>query len=120
MFIAAGFTQPHPAHEERHAHRPPKQHANQQPFVNPINSKHPRNIDAPPPRHNTRSVNPMRPALLLTPNASAEMKPICQLFRCGPIALPTLTRSELLRLNSRGIPYETVTPSEVMSVLGRP
>ncbi len=31
-----------------------------------------------------------------------------------------LTGSELLRLNSRGIPYETVSPSEVMSVLGRP
>lgn len=31
-----------------------------------------------------------------------------------------LTGSELLRLNSRGIPYETVLPSEVMSVLGRP
>ena len=31
-----------------------------------------------------------------------------------------LTRSELLRLNSRGIPYETVSPSEVMSVLGHP
>lgn len=31
-----------------------------------------------------------------------------------------LTGSELLRLNGRGIPYEVVSPSEVMSVLGRP
>lgn len=31
-----------------------------------------------------------------------------------------LTGSELLRLNARGIPYETVAPSEVMSVINRP
>jgi RHS repeat-associated protein len=31
-----------------------------------------------------------------------------------------LTGSELLRLESRGIPYETVSPSEVISVLGHP
>jgi hypothetical protein len=31
-----------------------------------------------------------------------------------------LTRSELLRLQDRGIPYEGVSPSEVQSVLGRP
>ena len=31
-----------------------------------------------------------------------------------------LTRSELLRLNDRGIPYQTVTPREVISTIGRP
>ncbi len=31
-----------------------------------------------------------------------------------------LTGSELLRLNERGIPYETVSPSDVKQVLGRP
>lgn len=31
-----------------------------------------------------------------------------------------LTRSELLRLQERNVPYETVSPSEVQSVLGRP
>jgi hypothetical protein len=31
-----------------------------------------------------------------------------------------LTRSELLRLNERGIPYQTVTPQEVISTIGRP
>jgi len=31
-----------------------------------------------------------------------------------------LTGSELLRLQDRVIPYQTVSPSEVMSVLGRP
>ena len=31
-----------------------------------------------------------------------------------------LTRSELLRLESRGVPYQTVPSSEVMRVLGRP
>jgi len=31
-----------------------------------------------------------------------------------------LTRSELLRLESRNVPYQVVPPSEVQSVLGRP
>jgi hypothetical protein len=31
-----------------------------------------------------------------------------------------LTRSELLRLESRGVPYQTVPRSEVINVLGRP
>lgn len=30
-----------------------------------------------------------------------------------------LTGSELLRLNDRGIPYETVSPQEVISTIGR-
>ncbi len=31
-----------------------------------------------------------------------------------------LTGSELLRLQERGIPYETVSPETVQSILGRP
>lgn len=31
-----------------------------------------------------------------------------------------LARSELLRLNDRAIPYQTVTPQEVISTIGRP
>lgn len=31
-----------------------------------------------------------------------------------------LTGSELLRLNERGIPYQTVSPQAVQSVIGRP
>jgi hypothetical protein len=31
-----------------------------------------------------------------------------------------LTGSELLRLNERGIPYQTVSPQQVQSVIGRP
>jgi len=31
-----------------------------------------------------------------------------------------LTRSELLRLNDRGVPFETVSPQEVISTIGRP
>ena len=31
-----------------------------------------------------------------------------------------LTGSELLRLNDRGIPFETVSPKEIMSVIGGP